>query len=167
MKASRIGIVAVILFGWLNYAAAQEQSAAPSTPAVPSLPAVPDPSARWEYRCVKHVTPFGPDVAEVEAGLNELGKQGWRLASTLLFGTGGYIQCFERPKAPRQFSASELRTVTHCRPACGSGMRCDSGQCVPLCQPACGNSQYCGGDGQCYWIREGRRTADPVASPAK
>lgn len=148
--------VVAILFGRLAAAMAEE----PADP--PALPAVPDASARWEYRCVrKHK--LSTDAADLEATLNELGQQGWRLSAVTWPTDWGYL-CFERPKAPRLFSKAELRVVAPCRPACGSGLRCDAGRCVPMCQPACGDSQYCGSDAQCYWIREGRRTADPVQS---
>lgn len=51
-----------------------------------------------------------------------------------------------------------------CVPACSGTLICDDGQCVEPCRPACGESQYCASDRRCYWIRNGRKTADPVVN---
>lgn len=62
-------------------------------------------------------------------------------------------------------SARVLTPPKPCVPACGDNLLCEDGQCVEPCRPACGESQYCATDRRCYWIRNGRKTADPVASP--
>lgn len=49
-----------------------------------------------------------------------------------------------------------------CLPACENNLLCEDGQCVEPCRPTCGESQYCATDRHCYWIRSGRKTADPV-----
>jgi hypothetical protein len=79
-------------------------------------------------------------------------------------GVNGDVFCFRRPWHP----AAPLPPppeVKPCVPTCGSGQLCESGKCVDVCRPACGDSQYCASDGHCYWIRNGRRTADMVQSP--
>lgn len=116
-------------------------------------------SSRWEYYCQNEIK--RPWTQDDLAKLNELGRKGWELVNQL----GGYqganydVFCFKRPYvAPPSMPAPK-----RCIPACDSGLQCDDGKCVPNCQPSCGESQYCASDRRCYWIRDGRRTADLVS----
>jgi F0F1-type ATP synthase membrane subunit c/vacuolar-type H+-ATPase subunit K len=84
-----IGLGAGLLVGLgvlAHNARAQSPAGASSVPAVA-------PQGRYQYMCLGNLDPrlFAP---EVQAKLNELGAQGWRLLET---GTGGLDQyCFER-----------------------------------------------------------------------
>ena len=48
-------------------------------------------------------------------------------------------------------------TTAKCTPACGSGMKCEEGECVPACSPNCSPSQ----------IRQTEHTTDTAETPAE
>ena len=40
--------------------------------------------ARWEYKTLTFSGPYGPDMDELEARMNELGVEGWEFVETFV-----------------------------------------------------------------------------------
>jgi hypothetical protein len=171
---SRILMLALVAFlclgSWNQVRAdppvgAMEQMAKASTEAqTPPVPATAphtmpsEQPKQWQYRCIKVNSDFDPESG-IE-WMNALGLQGWELVTTnyYLYSGPTFLYCFKRPFVPSPPPPPPKK----CASPCAKNQICDDGKCIELCQPSCGESQYCATDRQCYWMRNGRRTADPV-----
>ena len=51
--------------------------------------------------------------------------------------------------AYRRGGPADAPPAVKCTPACGSGLKCEDGECVPACSPHCTPAQLCQSQGTC------------------